>query len=571
MTRLGYFDGRHVKNNVINFLDEHAERNPERIALRWVDGGELHRWSHALADPLAHRSLSLGNFYDAICRVSAGLTELGLERGDRVILFLPMSVGLYAAMFGIVRLGAIPVFLDSWARRTHLGISAEQVGPRAMISFQQAFDLCADVPQLAGLPIRIVAGPITSTGYTAALEELMRFPKHGPVAAVEREDTALVTFTTGSSGVPKGANRTHRFLAAQHYALAQCIPYEAADVDLPAFPIFSLNNIASGVSTVIPAIDLGVPKETDSLLLFAQLHETACSCSTLSPSMLDNLAAFCRARDLLMPGLRRVITGGAPISRDNLVGFTGVARNAQVWVLYGSTEVEPMAHIEAQEMIGFRSRAAEDAEWVDDGVNVGHFADGLRYRFIHIQKGPVVITVAADWEQLEVAPGAVGELVVAGEHVCRDYFNNPGAFSRAKITDVDGTIWHRTGDLARLDAEGYLWIVGRVHNAINRGGTYVFPVRAEVVMKKLPFVAQCAYLGIPHPDLGEETACVIAPREVGRLAECAMENEVRRILAKNETPVDRVFFVEEIPMDPRHHSKVEYEVLRRQLHERRLI
>ncbi|MCA9523999.1 MAG: AMP-binding protein [Myxococcales bacterium] len=563
MTRIGYHPGTHLQNNVTQFLERHLARDAAQVALSWVDPQAMRSWGFDPATELPHLSVTMERFCGDIARTAAGMTELGLQKGDRAILFVPMSLELYTAMFALVRIGAIPVFLDSWARRGHLGVSARCVEPKAMISFQGAFQLVGGVPELAEIPIKIAVGP-TTMAFSGRIEELRETPRMAPIEPVEQEHTALVTFTTGSSGEPKGANRTHRFLAAQHYALDECLPYTIRDIDLPAFPIFSLNNIASGVTTVIPAVDLGAPKKNDALILYAQLVSAKATCTTLSPSMLNGISAYCIEQGLKLGGLRRVVTGGAPVSRDNLVDFTKIAPNAEVWVLYGSTEVEPMAHIEAQEMINFRSREADDPEWVDNGVNVGHFADGLRHRFIQIRKGPVMIRSEVDWEDLEVGPGEVGELIVCGEHVCRDYYNNTEAFRRAKIVDEAGDVWHRTGDLARLDEQGNLWMVGRVHNAINRAGHYEFPVRAEVVMKKLPFVKQCAYLGLHHAELGEETCCAVVAHPNAPSVE-GMEAEVRRIMAKNGIVVDRVVFPLEIPMDARHHSKVEYDLLREQL------
>jgi acyl-CoA synthetase (AMP-forming)/AMP-acid ligase II len=202
-------------------------------------------------------------------------------------------------------------------------------------------------------------------------------------------------------------------------------------------------------------------------------------------------------------------------------------------------------------------------------VNVGHMAEGLRYRFLKITKEPVHVRSAADWARIEAPAGQVGELIVSGEHVCRDYYNDPGAFERAKLRDENGDVWHRTGDLGRLDAHGSLWIVGRVHNAIHRDGAAVFPVRAEIILKKLPFTRHAAYLGLPDARRGERAACVIVPRDPESLADPAelgrREAELKRIMTKNGMPVDQVLFRAEIPMDPRHHSKVEYDALRAQL------
>lgn len=564
---IGYHPGSTPNNNVLMYLEGHRERHPDRVALQWVPALALAAFTGDPSVRLSHESITYGAFAELIARTAGGLAALGVGPGDRVIIFLPMGVAMYTAMFAVQRLGAIAVFLDSWARSGHLGASAACVDPKAMISHRQAFELIKTVPEFARMPLRIIAGGLASAsdGFSARIEALMAHPEEAPVAAVMSEQTALITFTTGSTGTPKGANRTHRFLSAQHQALRRIIPYQPADLDLPAFPIFSLNNLASGVSTVVPALNLATPGPNDAAALCAQIQHECVTCTTLSPSMFAGLAAFCAGAGRTLDTLRRVVTGGAPISRDDLVAFLAIAPRADVWVLYGSTEVEPMAHIEAREMIALGGPA--DPEIVEEGVNVGRVSDDLRFKFLRaVGDGGPIDLGRTPFADIEVAAGRVGELVVAGDHVCRDYYNNPEAFSRAKIVDSDGTVWHRTGDLARLDERGFLYVVGRVNNAIRRGAGFLFPVRAEVILKRIPEAGQAAFLGLPDADLGERTAVVLRLREPDTAeTRRRVEEEVRRLFGKNGIPVDDIFFVAEIPMDPRHHSKVEYEALRRTL------
>lgn len=551
------------EHNVVAFLREHARTTPDKIALRWASPEALRAFNGDASTKFSSEEINFQDLYRLIQRLAKGLTDLGLGSGDRVILFLPMSLEMYATMFAIQYVGAIAVFLDSWARSSQLGASARCVAPKAMISHKQAFDLIAGITELDNIPLRILAGAGDDGSYSARLEDLLDNYDSVPMAAVNPDDTALITFTTGSSGDPKGANRTHRFLRAQHAALKQVVPYENADTDIPAFPIFSLNNLASGVTTVLPAIDLARPHEHDAAALASQIRHASISCTTLSPSMLNALSGFCLRNAMKLTSLRRVITGGAPISRDNVSDFSQIAPRAEIWILYGSTEVEPMAHIEAKEMLALENR--QDAEIIEEGVNVGHVAHGLKYKFIRPHKDEINFK-NLKWKEWEVAEGEVGEFIVSGDHVCANYYNNDAAFYRTKIRDQDGSVWHRTGDLARLDEHGYLWIVGRVHNMITRQGRPFFPVKAEILLNRCAFVRKGAFLGLADARLGERTA-VVVEFSPGYHDQEAGIGEILRLLHKNRIVVDSLYAVNEIPMDPRHHSKVEYSLLRRKIHE----
>ncbi len=560
--KIGYYPGFDEKNNVINYMEKHLREFPERIALRWANAESMAKWDGSLNTPILHDEITYKNFAYRINSFARGLLDIGIQEGDRVIIFLPMSLDMYTAMFAVQRIGAIAVFLDSWARSHHLGASAECVSPKAMISFQQAFALVDQVPQFKTMPIRILYGP--GDNCTHYFPDLLK-AESSPIAAVESEFTALITFTTGSTGTPKGANRTHRFLSAQHHALSHVIPYTEKDNDMPAFPIFSLNNLATGVTTVLPAVNLAAPSDRDPAILACQLINESINCTTLSPSMLIGLARYCKESNIQLKQLRRVVTGGAAISKDDVKSFYEIAPQTELWVLYGSTEAEPMAHIEGRDMLKEKSNI--DPEIIEEGVNVGHISEDIDFKFIRIEDGPIELK-GSSWSQIEVGPGEVGEFICTGDHVCRDYYNNTDAFKTTKIMDAQNRVWHRTGDLAYIDAKKDLWIVGRTNNAIERGGKYFFPVRAEVLLKRMAFTYRCAFLGVKDAQLGEATYAVVelkAELDKHSFDFAAAKKEISRLFAKNKIPVDQIKFVHSIPMDPRHHSKVEYKTLRDQL------
>lgn len=553
--KIGYFPGKNIKNNVSCFLEEQGNKAPDKPIFYWINP-ELSQVELS-SNILRHQSISYKEFSTITSQIASGYLNLGIKQGDRVILFVPMNVNLYLAMSALQRVGAIPVFLDSWTRHAHMGTAIQQVQPKAIISFEKAFMMLANAPGIKSIPIKITVGP-TTQNHTIRLEDLIK-SSLSPIYPVEQEDTALITFTTGSSGMPKGADRSHRFLAAQHYALNNCIPYKAGDIDLPTFPVFALNNVASGISTVLPAIDIGTPKPTDSQILLNQIKNSKVNCATLSPSIFNNLARFCMENNFEIPQLKRVVTGGAPVSISNIVNFKSIAKNAEIVVLYGSTEVEPISQIRDSEL---------DGNLTDEGVNVGHIVSGLKFKLIKINKNSIKIHSQKDWKKIETQNGEIGELIVSGEHVCQRYYKNSEAFERAKIVDTDKIIWHRTGDLVRVGTDCSFWIVGRVHNTINRDGRYLFPVQPEIILKKLSFVSQAAYIGIPDSILGEKSVVVIEPKDnslIQNKKTKQLEVGIKSIFFKNNLPVDLIIFVENIPMDPRHHSKVEYTKLRKQI------
>lgn len=526
--------------NVISLLERRAQEHPGRRALMWPD--------RTRGDG-AHASMTYADLSRAAESIAAGLSERGLGQGDRVFLFVPMVAELYMTLFGVLRLGAVAVFLDSWARRKQLSGCAGQVEPRGFIGPEPAHAMLDGVAGFENVTVAVRVGP-GSSGDVSLADLVARRASHR-IAAVRRGDSALVTFTTGSSGVPKGADRTHGFLVAQHHALSDSVPYEVSDIDLPVFPVFSLNNLAAGITTVLPDLDLAAPDARDGERLLRQMHAAGATCSTLSPSLLRAVTAAADGA-APPPALRRVVTGGAPVTAQDADAFALAFPDAELHILYGSTEVEPIAHLVATDI------PRDDS----GGVCLGDPAPDLSLRFIRPVRDPVTLGEAG-WSQWDVDPSAGGELLVHGPHVCPGYFRNSVAFARAKVIDAQGRAWHRTGDVCMLDDRGRLWFLGRVHNAILRSGRLLFPVRAEVIMSRLAGVDRAAYLGMPDAALGEAAWAVVTPaRDVAR---GDVEAAVRSALERAGIVVDCVACVDSIPMDPRHHSKVDVDALRASL------
>lgn len=519
-------------HNVLSVLRRVATRVPERRALVMESG-----------------AITFGELWNRVDRASAGLLRLGLAPGDRVIVMIPMSIDLYVGMLAVLKMGAVAVFVDPWIGRRQIASFAAFAQPRAWLGIPKSQLLRWMDGRLRSIPLSITTawrvGPVPARW---TLDELEAADGDGEVHAVERDAPGLITFTSGSSGEPKGANRTHRFLLAQHEALAAEFPAEEGDVDMPMFPVFALNNLASGVPSIVPAMDFRRVDRVDAARVLAQMRRHGVTTCTASPPFFDRLAAQVALRPGEKPALRRILTGGAPVSDAQLRDWRRAFPETEILVVYGSTEAEPVAHLTAEERL-----SATQAP----GFCAGRPSDRVRAKVVRIHDGPIELGPEG-WAGWELPAGEIGELVVSGDHVCRDYYQNPRAVRENKIVDLDGGVWHRMGDTGSFDPEGRFWIAGRVHSTIRRGGELVHPQLVEQAAKgEDPRIRRAAAVGLPDPGLGERVVVVIETAERG------LEDEVKARLSRMGFPADEILLTRDpLPVDPRHNSKIDYGKLR---------
>lgn len=518
--------------NIAARLAERAALHPERTAIVEYAGGRARR-------------ITFGELARRVAALGAGMREAGIGAGDRVLLFVPMSIDLYAALLATLHAGGVAVFLDAWAGRERLDAAVAAARPKAFVGSPRAHLLRLLSPAVRSIPVKWIAG--RRWPRLASHER----PGASPDAALVRpDDPALVTFTTGSTGKPKGAARSHAFLWAQHRALAAHLGLTERDVDMPTLPVFVLNNLAGGTTSVIPDFDPRRPAEIDPPAILAQLRAEGVTTSSGSPAFYERLAGWCAEQGTKLP-LRALWTGGAPVYPP-LARLLADATEGEAHVVYGSTEAEPVAGIEARAMLAAMERGGE-------GICVGPPVPEIELRILRPHDGPVELGPRG-WAEWGAAPGETGEVAVVGAHVLPGYLDDPAADRENKVRD-GGHVWHRTGDAARLDAEGRLWLMGRVGQRVVRAGETWWSTPAEVRALGAPGVRHAAYLGLPDSALGTR-AVLCVETEGGRLG----ETERAAILARlHPVPVDELRALPRIPRDPRHASKTDTAALRRLL------
>jgi len=372
---------------------------------------------------------------------------------------------------------------------------SETLGPQAFIGSPRAHLLRLASPALRAIPRAIVVGgpwPLSRIANPGAARE----PE-----VVDHDAPALVTFTTGSTGTPKAAVRSHGFLWAQHLALQEHLRLRPEDIDLPTLPVFVLNNLAVGCTTVLPDFDPRRPADIDPATIMRQFEAERVSTTSGSPAFYERLAAWCRARRRRL-AVRVLFTGGAPVLPP-LARLLVETVTGEVHVVYGSTEAEPIAGIEASEMLAALAGDPSGA----GGLCVGPPVASLCCRLVRAHDGPIELG-APGWSAWDVEPGRVGEVVVTGEHVVRGYLDDAGADRADKVHDGD-RVWHRTGDAARLDALGRLWLMGRVRQRVQRAGETWWPQPVESRAMEHAGVHHAAYLGIADAELGERAVLCV--------------------------------------------------------------
>ncbi|MCE7869493.1 hypothetical protein DYH09_03840 [bacterium CPR1] len=488
------------------------------------------------------RRVTFGELAERVARMAGSLERKGVKPGQRVLIFVPMSIDLYAALLATCHLGCTAVFVDAWADRARLEAALEMAMPDAFLGIPKAHLLRFFSPRLRGCPVQLMVGGPFGKWEQAGPSR--------PVAQMSVEAPALVTFTTGATGRPKAALRTHGFLWAQHRALTAHMKLRDVDVDLPTLPIFVLNNLASGITSVLPDFDPRRPAEIDPERVYRQILSERVTTSSGSPAFYSKLCAWCRERGLHLP-LRAVFTGGAPVlppqARELQESIEG-----RLHVVYGSTEAEPIAGLDAEELLEASGSGKE-------GLCVGTPVPQLELKLLRPWDGPIELDYRG-LDYWEAGHGEVGEVAVTGRHVLTGYLDDPESDRRGKIRQGD-RIWHRTGDAARKDRQGRLWLMGRVSERVQREEKVEWSMPAQIRALRVEPVRHAAYFGMPDPLLGNRAVlCVEAPRPWSE----DLSRKVRAAL--HPLPVDELHVVEHIPRDPRHASKTDLAALKRELY-----
>ena len=480
-------------------------------------------------------------------QVAALLRELELQPGERVLIFQPMSISLYLVLLACFRLGLVATFLDPSAPAAQIAACCERVQPVAFIGSPKAQLLRLRHRAIRQIPHAIVtAGILLPRTYSLSSAwdrqpwaELWDAPDPAP---------ALLTFTSGSTALPKAAIRTHGFLQAQHRALQEAIQLRPGEIDLSTLPIFALANLASGVTTLIAAADLRRPGAIDPAPVVDQIQRYRPTRAAASPAFFERLIPYCQTQGYQLDSLRQIYTGGAPVFPCLLQRLQSIAPQAQRIALYGSTEAEPIAHIHHDQIQPTDLQGMSTGKGLLTGPPIPQIT--LRILPSHGDH-PIAPLTPAAFANLTLPAEHPGEIVVTGDHVLTGYLGRTGD-EQTKFR-VGDQIWHRTGDAGYLDGSGRLWLLGRDSAQIQDHKGCLYPFAVESAAMQIQTIERAAL--IQHH--GQRVLVIQCPRSQQNPS---LQSTLRRIL--NWARLDHILWTAKIPVDRRHNAKVNYPALR---------
>jgi len=526
--------------NVAAHLAQRAAAEPDRAALH-------------VPTRRGHDTVTFADMHSESDALAHGLAGRGVTRGVRVAVMVPPSLPFFAVTFALLKLAAVPVLIDPGMGLTGLGRCLTEADPAAFIGVPKAHA----ARRLFGWARRSVvltvnAGESRFFCHASTEELAITGWADGPfeMPEVEADDTAAVLFTSGSTGPAKGVVYTHGTFTAQVELLKRVYGITPGEVDLCTFPLFALFGPALGMTCVIPRMDPTRPARADPRVLMSQANEFGVTNLFGSPAVLRNWAA---ANVPPVPTLKRVISAGAPATAVVIAAVAErLPAGAEVFTPYGATEALPVANIGSRELA--ETRAATES---GRGVCVGRPVPGVMIQVVAQSTEPI-----AAWDEALALPvGQIGEFVVRGPVVTREYFRRPEATRLAKIPDpATGEVWHRMGDVGYFDEHGRMWFCGRKAHVVWTAAGPLYPDQVEPVLNLAEGVSRTALVGVTRGGVTYPVVCVelVAWAEQCLASGGYIHDAVEKQAAKLPHAQTITTFIEHtgFPVDVRHNSKI---------------
>lgn len=506
----------------VNHIRRHARHVPDRVAFRFA--GQSTTWAEA-----DQHIAALADYFE----------RHGVKHGDRVLVLMHNHTAIIEVLVAANAIGAIGVPVNFRLTQPELDYIANDCEPTVIVS-DAALTATASAIDVASVSIRIIVGADGGPG-TTPFEQVVDNPGATlPDIDTSMDDTALIMYTSGTTGKPKGAMLSHQNLQSSGLAITRAWELiDGNDVALCPTPLFHIGAIGMVIPLIATASTLVIGpttafRSTDTLDL---LEQERCTIAFMVPSQWHVVCSDPTASSRALV-LRCMTWGAAPASIDLLETMFATFPDAKAVTTFGQTEMAPISCVllgdDARRKIG----------------SVGLPADTVEVRIV-------------DSDMHDVAPGEVGEIVYRGANLMQGYWRNPAATAEAFAGG-----WFHSGDLVRADEDGYLYVVDRRKDMIISGGENIYCAEVEDALAGHPLVGEVAIVGRPHPTWTETPVAFVVPADPANPPTLqSLTDWTRERLASYKKPTD-VVTVNELPRTAT--GKVRKDVLRSTFSERNL-
>lgn len=520
--------------NITEQLYEIAEAHPDKAAF-------LHPFRLCFKDLIRE-----------IDRFAEGFRSIGIGAGTPTIVLITPGLELFAVSIALFRIGAIPVMIDPGMGRSRMVKALGESNAEAFIGIPRSHFLRCLYPRA----FRNIATWI-STGRCWSLRaiSLRKMPYlavRSKAAPVEKDEEVALFFTSGSTGPPKGVIYTRGMLEAQLHILRNTFGYSPHEIDLCTFPLIGLLLICMGISLVLADMDMAYPAKLDPRRILKNIEDHHCTHMFCSPMVLKRLAAYGHMEDVSLGSLKWIMTAGAPVLPSVLSDFRSLLdADAEIQTPYGATEALPLATIGDKELLELYA----DTDIPESGICVGYPLENLEMKILAISDTPVPVFENAVF----LKDNDVGEIVVCGPNVSSAYRGESEANDLAKIYErASRKIWHRTGDLGRMDPEGRLWFYGRKSHRVISGGRVYFTIPVEAVFNQHPAVSRSALVGVEKGDRSDKIPVICIELVKNEKRKIYLHEELRIMASEIDMTreINNFLFHRKFPVDPRHNAKI---------------
>ncbi|MFZ3452674.1 alpha/beta fold hydrolase [Arthrobacter sp. 7Tela_A1] len=485
--------------------------------------------------------------------LAAGLAGIGVRPGSRVNLLVPPGSELTTLIYACLRLGAVVVVADAGLGSKGLSRAIKGAGPDFIVGIERGLTGA----RIFGWPgLRVLAGDaspakrrLLGAAHTVAELTAAGTGQAVPNWQVDPDADAAVLFTSGSTGPAKGAVYTHRCLAAMRDTLRRTYNLKAGSSLVAGFAPFALLGPALGATSVTPDMDVTAPRTLTAAALADAAAAVQATTVFASPAALANVLATAgdlnAAQRTALASVELLLSAGAPIPEPLLARVQDLTPAAALHTPYGMTEALPVTDISLEQI-----RKAGTG----NGVCVGTAVAGARV---------AIAPLSADGtagSEISEAHGITGEILVSAPHVKDRY-------DRLWITEAHSSSlpgWHRTGDVGHFDADGRLWVEGRLGHVLTTPAGPVTPVAAEQAAESVPAVRLAALVGVGPAGTQVPVAVVETADGVRRAgpAEESLASAVRAAVAERcGLDLAAVLVLPQMPTDIRHNSKIDRSAL----------